>query len=383
MRICLVTDAYYPSTGGVETWVQAIAEQFANSGHRVFILTHYPLKEDTKLAPDNLHPGIEVIRIRARAISLYGSDPVVDPSVASKLHRVLRDMNCHVVHGQSLLSYMVFLGLKVAKNLGIPTVITKHSTINQIRMLSPITKLYLSTIPYYVESLSDTMIGVSKACINEIRPLRIPTHVVYNGADSRFNIFPAEEKQKIRFDLGFSSDDVVIGFFGRLVERKGILALLDMLPDVRKRVPRAKLLVVGDGPLGPYVRHHTSASGNGTIVYLGRREGGEMPKYFQAIDIFAFPTYGEGLPIVMLEALGSGVPVVAFPSAGIPEVITSGREGFLVTSYEECLEKIVLLAENRHIREQMGQRGNSLVNERFRWRHVSEELLNIYEELVN
>lgn len=383
MRICLLTDAYYPSVGGVETCVQAIAEQFANFGNKVFILTHYPLKEKQRLVPDNLHPDIKIVRIKAKAISLYGSDPVVDPFVALKLYRVMKDLNCDIVHGQGLLSHMVFSGLKVAKSLGLPTVITKQSTINQIKILSPFTKIYLSTIPYYIESICDAVTGVSKACINEIRPLKIPTYIVYNGTDSRFDIFPDKKKKEIRLNFGFSQENVVIGFFGRLVKRKGILQLLDMLPKIKKRVPKTKLLIIGDGPLKPYLRNYISKSKEDTIVYLGKKKSQEMPKYFQAIDIFAFPTYGEGLPIVMLETLGSGVPVVAFPSGGIPEVITSGREGFLVTSYDECLEKIVFLANNKEISEEMGQRGNFLINKKFRWGHISENLLKIYSKLIN
>jgi glycosyltransferase involved in cell wall biosynthesis len=101
------------------------------------------------------------------------------------------------------------------------------------------------------------------------------------------------------------------------------------------------------------------------------------------LDIFAFPTFGEGLPIVMLEALGSGVPVVAFPAVGIPEVITSGKEGFVVDSNEDFLEKIVYLAENKEVRGEMGRKGNALINKKFRWKHISEELLNLYKELIN
>jgi 1,2-diacylglycerol 3-alpha-glucosyltransferase len=382
MRICIVTDAYYPAIGGVETCIQVIADEFANAGNKVFILTHYPLKDKERLVPDNLHPNIEIIRVKTKAISLYGSDPVVDPFAASKVYPVLKDLNCDVVHGQGLFSFLVFGAFKAAKSLGIPTVITKQSTIGQIKALSPITKLYISMIPYYLEHVCDAVTGVSKQCISELRPLKIPAYVIHNGADSKFDIFPDEEKKKIRTQVGFSSDDVVMGFFSRLVKRKGIIQLLDMIPEIKKRVPRVKLLIVGGGPLESYVKNFMSKTEEGTIIFLGKKKAEEMPWHFQALDIFAFPTFGEGLPIVMLEALGSGVPVVAFPAVGIPEVITSGKEGFLVTSNEEFLEKIVYLAESKEVREEMGRRGNSLINQKFRWKHISEELLELYKDLI-
>ena len=167
------------------------------------------------------------------------------------------------------------------------------------------------------------------------------------------------------------------------MKRKGIIQLLDMLPEIKKRVPKAKLLIIGGGPLEPYVKNYMSKSKENTIIFLGRKKAEEMPWHFQALDIFAFPTFGEGLPIVMLEALGSGIPVVAFPAVGIPEVITSGKEGFVVPSNEEFLEKIVFLAENKEIRGEMGRRGNSLVNQKFRWKHISEELLELYKKLIH
>jgi len=383
MRICLITDAYYPSIGGVETCIQVIAEEFAKAGNKVFILTHYPLKDNERLVPDNLHPNIEIIRVKTKAITLYGGDPVIDPFAAAKVYPVLKNLNCDVVHGQGMFSLLVFGAFKAAKSLGIPTVITKQSTIGQIKALSPITKIYISMIPYYLEHVCDAVTGVSKECINELRPLKIPVYVIHNGADSKFDIFSDKEKKKIRLDLGFSSDDVVMGFFSRLVKRKGIIQLLDMLPEIKERVPKIKLLIIGGGPLESYVKKYMSKTEEGAIIFLGKKKSEEMPGYFQAIDIFAFPTFGEGLPIVMLEALGSGVPVVAFPAVGIPEVITSGKEGFLVTSNEEFLEKIVFLAENKEVREEMGRRGNSLINQKFRWKHISEELLELYKELIH
>ena len=212
MRICIVADAYYPAIGGVETCIQVIADEFAKAGNKVFILTHYPLKDKDRLVPDNLHPNIEIIRVKTKAITLYGSDPVIDPFAASKIYPVLKDLNCDVVHGQGLFSLLVFGAFKAAKSLGIPTVITKQSTIGQIEALSPITKLYISMIPYYLEHVCDAVTGVSKDCINELRPLKIPAYVIHNGADSKFDIFSDEEKKKIRLELGFSSEDVVMGF---------------------------------------------------------------------------------------------------------------------------------------------------------------------------
>lgn len=379
----MVTDAYYPSIGGVETCIQVIADRFANAGNKVFILTHYPVQDNERLVPENLHPNIEIIRVKAKAVPLYGSDPVIDPFVASKIYPVLKDLNCDIVHGQGLFSFFVFGAFKAAKSLGIPTVITKQSTIGQIKALSPITRLYIAMIPYYLEKVCNALTGVSEDCVNELRSLKIPAYVIHNGADSKFDIYPYEEKKKIRTHVGFSSDDVVMGFFSRLVKRKGIIQLLDMLPGIKKRVPNIKLLIIGGGPLESYVKDFMSKIEEGTIIYLGKKKAEEMPWYFQAIDIFAFPTFGEGLPIVMLEALGSGVPVVAFPAVGIPEVITSGEEGYVVDSNEEFSEKVVFLAKNKKIRQEMGRKGNALINRRFRWQHISEELLELYKELIN
>ena len=89
------------------------------------------------------------------------------------------------------------------------------------------------------------------------------------------------------------------------------------------------------------------------------------------------------MPIVMLEALGSGIPVVAFPAVGIPEVITSGKEGYVVDSNEEFLEKVVYLAENKEVCKEMGRRGNALINRKFRWKHIAEELLELYKDLIH
>ena len=117
MKVCMLTDAYYPSVGGVETHIISLSNELAKLGNSVTVITHFPLQEGKTLVPPGLHQNVEVIRIKCKAIRLNGADPVVDPAILSRLYTVIKNADCDIVHGHSLLSLFVLQGLKAAKKL--------------------------------------------------------------------------------------------------------------------------------------------------------------------------------------------------------------------------------------------------------------------------
>jgi len=138
-----------------------------------------------------------------------------------------------------------------------------------------------------------------------------------------------------RYGLG---EAPVVTCVSRLVARKGQDMLIRVLPQVRSRVPGARLLLVGDGPDRDRLRRLAAWHGVAEhVVLAGAVPAEELPAHHAVGDVFALPcrTRGggldvEGLGIVLLEAAASGLPVVAGDSGGAPETVLDGRTGHVV-----------------------------------------------------
>jgi phosphatidylinositol alpha-1,6-mannosyltransferase len=124
----------------------------------------------------------------------------------------------------------------------------------------------------------------------------------------------------------------------RLDERyKGHDVLLRALPLIRARVPAARLVVIGDGPLRPaYEGLAHSLSVDGAVQFLGAVDDDERDRVLSRSHVFALPSRlsatgaGEGFGIVFLEAAAHGLPVVAGKVAGALDAVVDGKTGLLV-----------------------------------------------------
>ncbi len=141
----------------------------------------------------------------------------------------------------------------------------------------------------------------------------------------------------IRARHGLGSDPVVVSV-SRLVPRKGQDTLIRAMPAIVRRVPLARLLIVGDGPAAP--RLHQLVDDlelADRVQFTGSVPASQLPAYYCSGDVFAMPcrTRGsgldvEGLGMVFLEASASGLPVIAGRSGGAPETVQEGRTGLVV-----------------------------------------------------
>ncbi|MDX3314497.1 glycosyltransferase family 4 protein [Streptomyces sp. NPDC054884] len=191
----------------------------------------------------------------------------------------------------------------------------------------------------------------------------------------------------LRTELGLQGRRVIV-CVARMVPRKGQDTLIRALPLIRREVPDAVLLLVGQGPdearLRKLARRRTD---DGSVVFAGGRTHSETPRYYAAADVFAMPCRtrkagleAEGLGIVFLEASASGLPVVVGDSGGAPDTVLDGRTGSVVDGTDPAA---VAGALTRILRDadraaEMGTAGRQWVRERWSWdasaRHLTDLL---------
>jgi glycosyltransferase involved in cell wall biosynthesis/ADP-heptose:LPS heptosyltransferase len=154
-------------------------------------------------------------------------------------------------------------------------------------------------------------------------------HVICNGVDAdRFRSTPGGI-DVLRTDLGIEPRDPVILAVSRLAEHKGIHHLVQAVPSLRARWPRAHVLIVGHGPDAARLRREAELLGcDDTVRFLGERRDTE--RMFALADCFVLPSLYEGMSSALLEAMAAGVPVVATAVSGAPEVVRTGKTGTLV-----------------------------------------------------
>lgn len=196
------------------------------------------------------------------------------------------------------------------------------------------------------------------------------------GVDSdRFRPNPAARAElRSRYGLGQRPTVVCLS---RLVPRKGQDMLIKALPDIRRRVDDAVLVIVGGGPYAEDL--HKLADNVGVsdhVIFTGAVPSAELPGHYAMADVFAMPcrTRGsgldvEGLGIVFLEASATGVPVVAGDSGGAPEAVKQGETGQVVDgrSVEQIADAVAGILADPALAARMGEAGRQWVETDWNW----------------
>ena len=205
------------------------------------------------------------------------------------------------------------------------------------------------------------------------------------------NMFDPENKnngqsQKIRERFRLGNKPVVV-CVSRLMARKGQDTLIEVWPEVLKKVPDAHLLIVGGGSLKQSLHKKTFDNNVHTSVTItGAVDWKELPGFYAAGDVFAMPVRTrnlgfdvEGLGIVYLEASATGIPVIAGNSGGAPEAVFDGVTGFVLNPNNQMIlaEKIIELLLNKELNNRLGKQGRSWIEKQWQWPSRHLQLKNL------
>jgi glycosyltransferase involved in cell wall biosynthesis len=189
--------------------------------------------------------------------------------------------------------------------------------------------------------------------------------VVANGRD--FSLYqPGLWRDAVRAELGLAPSTPVVGVVGRLETQKGHAYLLDAWPAVRREIPDARLLVVGDGGLRATLEHRAHELGSAeSVIFAGFRS--DVPRMLDAMDVMVLPSLYEGMPLTAIEGSAMARPVVATAVDGTPEVVRDGQTGHLVppANPAELTRAMLALLRDPDGARRMGQAGRDWVLTRF------------------
>jgi phosphatidylinositol alpha-1,6-mannosyltransferase len=202
---------------------------------------------------------------------------------------------------------------------------------------------------------------------------------------------PDLDGHPIRARHGIPADAPLVVCVSRLVRRKGQDVLVEAWPRVLARVPGARLLLAGTGPLAAPLARRVRALGlERSVVLAGQISWADLPAYHAAADLFAMPCRTrnggldvEGLGIVYLEAQACGVPVVAGRSGGAPEAVLDGKTGLVVDGAVPAAvaQAVADLLDDPARRRAMGRAGRAFVEQRYAWPVVTRDLTATLQDL--
>jgi phosphatidyl-myo-inositol dimannoside synthase len=220
-------------------------------------------------------------------------------------------------------------------------------------------------------------------------PEDVPVSVMYPGAD--LEVFRPDLPYEDLTDLHGVADRPLIVCVSRLVARKGQDVLIRAMPRIRRHVPDASLLIVGDGPDRDRLVRLAGAAPNGSVVFAGQVSEGDLPRYYRAGNVFAMPCRSrlgglevEGWGNVFLEAAACARPVVVGDSGGARESLAPGETGLLVNGSDvaEVAGAVGSLLANPERADAMGRAGRERVVRAFGWSRAAEQLAGWLREAV-
>lgn len=147
--------------------------------------------------------------------------------------------------------------------------------------------------------------------------------VLNNAIDTKKFGFSRQVRDDMRKKLNISDPEIVIGHVGRFVEQKNHPFLIDIFAEILKRNKNVKLLLLGKEDAEQIIRGKVQSLGlNDHVIFAGVQS--DTAPYYQAMDVFVFPSLYEGLGIVLVEAQAAGLPCVISDKVPLESIMTEG-----------------------------------------------------------
>ena len=271
----------------------------------------------------------------------------------------------------------MFWGRLAARWAGVPVICSAlHSTglPDHVelpnRLLAPITDAFIA-----VAKPHGRYLATHEGC-----PAR-KVRVITNGVDVEI-FHPRWPAPELREEFNLPQDAPIVGIVAALRPEKRHDLFLRSAQIIRRRIPKAHFLIVGDGPRREELQRLADELALGDCVhFLGTRQ--DVPRVLSLLDVFLLTSEMEANPVSILEAMATEKPVVAPDVGSVPETVAHGKTGFLFAprDVEASASFVVDLLQNRELAAEMGRLAREQVISNWSVQRMVEGYQNMIAEI--
>jgi glycosyltransferase involved in cell wall biosynthesis len=321
VKITLVTETFPPEVNGVAMTLQRMCREWVRRGLTVQVVRPRQPKEPEANKPA---PWAE-IRVLSAPIPGYPEARIGAWSKAALERHWSRERPDYIhVATEGLLGWSA---LRAARRLGIPVVTSFHTNFHDyaahygVGPLKPIVERYLKSF----HNTGRLCLVPDAGLRRELESLGIRrTAGMGRGVDTRL-FDPARRDAGLRETWGAVNGDPVFLHVSRVAAEKNIPLVVEAFRSVRQREPRAKLVVVGDGPMRARLQKQAP-----DVIFSGMRFDEDLGRHYASADAFLFASETETYGNVVMEALASGLAVLTYDYASARQHIRDGINGWVV-----------------------------------------------------
>jgi len=361
MHIVHLTPNFYPAVGGIETYVYELSRRLIKKGHKVSVVTSNMLRNDKNLSKFERVSGIDVYRVPFKMVMRY--------NFSIEAFKLLTELKYDVLHVHSIGYFTDIIPLlKRVKTVKI--IVSTHGGIFHTSHMKLLKNIYFNSLAKNSLKNADYVIATSK------KDSKLFSKIVHRG---KMNvIYPGVNWDQLsKMKHGKSKNTLL--YVGRFVENKRLDRMLHVISKLATKVTDVKLLLVGEdwGEKRKLL---------GIIRKLGLKDNVNFVsgvknhyRYFSKANAFLLSSEYEGFGISVIEAMASGLPVVVNDIETMHEIVTNGKNGYIVdfNDYRKVSDILLKLLENGNVQRRLGENAK-LSAKRFDWDVIVDEIENVY-----
>lgn len=386
MRIGLFTDTYPPFINGVSTSVLMLKQGLEKLGHEVYVVTvndeSFSYKEEDGILKI---PSFPIGLMNFRQSGIY---PL-------KALKIIKKWKLDIIHSHTEFSIGTFARL-ISKQLNIPLVHTYHTMYEEY--IYYITKGYFDSaskklVEYLTLFLCDKTIDElivptekAKELFKDKYKVKRDVYVIPSGIDTtRFYKENIDKNEIINLkkDLGLKKTDFIVLYVGRIAKEKSIDFLINNFNSVLKQIPKAKMIIVGDGPdIKDLIDLAKKEGLENKIIFVGKAPWTDVPKYYSLCDVFVTASKTETQGLTVMEAMGASKPVVAIRDESFELMITDKKDGLFFDDEKSYVDMIYEVYKNKKLRDEISFNAR-LTADKYSPYNYAKNVLKVYEKVIS
>jgi glycosyltransferase involved in cell wall biosynthesis len=380
MKILHIALSLSPASGGPPKVIQGLSEALLEKGNEVFVFSSMKNRGEDLIFPKN-------VTVKTFSKSFF-SRIWKGHSFSLKKELEKKISNFDIIHIHETWHYPHFIAYKLAKKFKKPFVVTPHGTfdlwcLNYKGVKKKIFKFLIQgkilREASFVQALTENELIDIKSFEKNSNIKVIPNGINIKdfGSNSPSQIlikkYPHLENKKI------------ILFLGRIHPIKGLDLLINSFSSIAEKNKDIHLLIVGPDEnnyqkqIEKIIKEKNSQK---TITFTGPLVGKEKEEALNMSSVFVLPSYSEGFSMTVLEAMASKLPVIITHQCNFPEISENNAGIAINPKVEELTEAMIKLLKNPLLAQEMGRNGKKLVEEKYTWEKIANQMTNLYENAI-